>query len=956
MNKRLLSAIAAAFVAVSSSFGQNAYEAISQDVGRAGGIYYVDDFSTCDVTPAPKGYKPFYISAYTRHGARYILEEEQYTNIRKSLDKAFAAGNLTDEGKAFRESFTKLHKDVKHRAGDLTDKGWKQGKEQAVRMYTAYPEIFKKNPHVEAYATNVPRAIMTMDAFCESLKEQNCKLEISQESSKANLGWLNPLSGASPNTTKLDQQLKSKKGPWYNALRAMTAEKVDINKILGRIFTDVSLVDTDRFELMSDIFDLASDMQCLDTEESYWHLFTDEEIKNIWECQNFKYYSKYGPSRYNFGRGWQVSWEMLDDIICMADSDMSLYPEAARLRFGHDGCIMALLTLMKADTWGVVEDDRDKVKDIWQTYDIPMASSLQFVFYKAKNAPDVLVKVLLNGKELTLPLSSVTGPYYKWSAFKDYYQAVVAQAKKALEETPANIKGKVTCAGVPVEGVQVSDGKQIVTTDKDGNYSIFSDKGQGFVFITTPSGYVATSVDGVTPSFWSTLTQPIQFVENHDFTLKKEDQTNYSIIFMTDSHLTSSDTKPDLETFHNSAMPNVIAQAKKLSERGPVYSMNLGDFAHELYWYSRNYNLQDAYRTLLEENFPTLLYSISGNHDNDGAVCTGNTDRDAEHLYRKVFGPEYYAVNIGEEHWIMMDDIIYVNNYGKGKKAKGIVGDRSYHKGFTKDEMEWLANDLASLPDNAKIRLCVHAPLTADNENQTLFRPSQMDSVAAMFKRFGTVYVQCGHVHRMEFFNSDKYPMFREAQLPAISGDMWTGSPIRAIGLEGEDGGVFVAKFSADAPTTYEYHTNLYGEKVMRIYDMNTVGEYYRADPDIAEQMSVYPERENYSDKKYRNWVYVNYWCWRQGETVEVLENGKPLDVIKVEHEDPIVNVNYYLPYYKKHRKYKESHANLTNHHMFAAKTVSAKSKITVRVRDNEGKVIYEETLSRPKAFFPEMQ
>lgn len=958
MHKRLLIAVAAALAAVSPSFGQNAYDAISQDVGKAGGIYYVDDFPAREATPAPKGYKPFYISAYTRHGARYILREEQYTNIHKTLEKAFADGNLTPAGEAFRESFGNLYKTVRRRAGELTDKGWKQGKEQAARMYAAYPEIFKKNPHIEAYSTDVPRAIMTMAAFCESLKEHNHRLEISQESSKANLGWLNPLSGASPNTTPIDQRLKSKEGLWYDALREMTAERVDIDKILGRLFADVSLVRNDRFELFSDIFDLASDSQCLDTEESYWHLFTDEEIKNIWECQNFRYYSTFGPSRYNFGRSWQVAWEMLDDIIRKADDDMGLYPEAARLRFGHDGCIMALLTLMNADSWGVVEDDRDKVRDIWQTYNIPMATSLQFVFYKAKNtsADDALLKVLLNGKELTLPFESVTGPYYKWGDFKNHYQAVVAEARKALEVEPANITGKVTCGGVPVEGVQVSDGKQIVTTDKNGDYRIFSDKGQGFVFITTPSGYVATSTDGVTPSFWSTLAKPVQFTENHNFTLKKEDQTNYSIIFMTDAHLTSSDTKPDLETFHSVAMPNVKALASRLSERGPVYSMNLGDFAHELYWYSCGYNLKDAYETLLKENYPTLLYSVSGNHDNDGAVCTDNTDRDAEHLYRSVFGPEYYAVNIGEEHWIMMDDIIYVNNYGKGKKAKGIVGDRSYHKGFTKDEMEWLANDLASLPDTARIRLCVHAPLTADNENQTLFRPSQMDSIAAMFKRFGTVYVQCGHVHRMQFFNSEKYPMFREAQLPAISGDMWTSSPIRTIGIEGEDGGVFVAKFSAGSPATYEYQTNMYGEKVMRVYDMNTVGEYYRSDPDIAGQMSVYPERNNYGDRKYRNWVYVNYWCWRQGETVEIIENGKPLDVVKVEDEDPVANVNYYLPYYKKHRKFKASHSHLKNHHMFAAKTVSARSKVLVRVRDAEGEVVYEETLARPKAFSPEMR
>ena len=30
------------------------------------------------LTPAPKGYKPFYISHYGRHGSRYLIGEEDY--------------------------------------------------------------------------------------------------------------------------------------------------------------------------------------------------------------------------------------------------------------------------------------------------------------------------------------------------------------------------------------------------------------------------------------------------------------------------------------------------------------------------------------------------------------------------------------------------------------------------------------------------------------------------------------------------------------------------------------------------------------------------------------------------------------------------------------------------------------------------------------------------------------
>ena len=44
------------------------------------------------------------------------------------------------------------------------------------------------------------------------------------------------------------------------------------------------------------------------------------------------------------------------------------------------------------------------------------------IFYRPKKGKgDILVKVLLNENETTLPLKPVAGPYYKWSDFREYY-------------------------------------------------------------------------------------------------------------------------------------------------------------------------------------------------------------------------------------------------------------------------------------------------------------------------------------------------------------------------------------------------------------------------------------------------------------------------------------------------------------------------------------------------------
>ena len=62
-----------------------------------------------------------------------------------------------------------------------------------------------------------------------------------------------------------------------------------------------------------------------------------------------------------------------------------------------------------------------------------MAGNLQIVFYR-KNAADKdpLIKVLLNEKEATLPLSSDLAPYYRWSDVRNFLLKRVADGQSAL--------------------------------------------------------------------------------------------------------------------------------------------------------------------------------------------------------------------------------------------------------------------------------------------------------------------------------------------------------------------------------------------------------------------------------------------------------------------------------------------------------------------------------------------
>ena len=59
-------------------------------------------------TPAPKGYKPFYISHYGRHGSRSNWAGTEYANIQRKYREAHEAGVLTPKGEAVREQIDLL--------------------------------------------------------------------------------------------------------------------------------------------------------------------------------------------------------------------------------------------------------------------------------------------------------------------------------------------------------------------------------------------------------------------------------------------------------------------------------------------------------------------------------------------------------------------------------------------------------------------------------------------------------------------------------------------------------------------------------------------------------------------------------------------------------------------------------------------------------------------------------
>jgi hypothetical protein len=118
---------------------------------------------------------------------------------------------------------------------------------------------------------------------------------------------------------------------------------------------------------------------------------------------------------------------LLKNIIETADTIVgvsSAQTPQATLRFGHEVCVMPLACLLELGQCGAVVEDLDKLDDVWRNYRIfPMACNIQLVFYRPVKGKegDILVKALLNEREITLPATPVSGPYYRWADLRQYY-------------------------------------------------------------------------------------------------------------------------------------------------------------------------------------------------------------------------------------------------------------------------------------------------------------------------------------------------------------------------------------------------------------------------------------------------------------------------------------------------------------------------------------------------------
>lgn len=397
---------------------QTTFEEISADLNKAGGVYLAYPTVETKQTPAPKGYKPFYVSHYGRHGSRYLLSDRDYQWIIQLMEKAETVNGLTPLGHDVLKRLNMVWEEAQGRAGDLTPLGVRQHQGIAERMSKNFPEVFSGKRHVSARSTVVYRCAMSMVAFGDRLKQLNPQLDMSYEMSEKYMSYLNYHSARSNAFTH------GKKGPWVEEYRKFEEAQVHPDRLVSTLFSNADFIrcEVNPSELMWGLYWIAVDMQDMETPVSFFDLFTAKEMFDLWQCVNYRFYMGNANPLASNGIVMANAKSLVENILESADAAIKDRSIAATLRFGHDGNVILLLALLQIENFDVAVAGPAEVYKHWCDFKAtPMASNVQIVFFENK-AGDILVKFMHNENEVHVPVKTDQWPFYHWNDVKEYYQ------------------------------------------------------------------------------------------------------------------------------------------------------------------------------------------------------------------------------------------------------------------------------------------------------------------------------------------------------------------------------------------------------------------------------------------------------------------------------------------------------------------------------------------------------
>ena len=414
----------------------------ADNLKKFAGSVYAYEAPTEPLTPAPKGFKPVYLTHFGRHGSRFLDNASNYDRPYNILKEADDAGALTDFGKDVLRRLEIIRAEADQRAGDLTQKGMQQHRDIARRMVENYPELFTKDKIIMARSTTSHRVLVSEYSALMQILRMRPKIRFDYDSSNHDEPWM----------YTEDKGVSAHKRKASAAVSEFNKNHTHPERLMSALFKDPEYIKTagDRDQsssLYTSLYDVASYVQGSDPGVDLNDVFTYDEWYDLFLMNNMRWYSQGGFTPLTDNVVPYGHCVTLQNFIAFADEALAGNGVSVMLRYGHEVTLMSYFSLLSLNGSEYSTDDLESVADHWVAYDLAcMGGNVQWIFFRDKKG-NVIVKFLMNEVEATLPESvpfykdakgKELKPYYRWEDVKEFYLAKIAYWEdfKAHDDTP----------------------------------------------------------------------------------------------------------------------------------------------------------------------------------------------------------------------------------------------------------------------------------------------------------------------------------------------------------------------------------------------------------------------------------------------------------------------------------------------------------------------------------------
>lgn len=403
-------------------------------------------------------------------------------------------------------------------------------------------------------------------------------------------------------------------------------------------------------------------------------------------------------------------------------------------------------------------------------------------------------------------------------------------------------------------GVRVSNGRDITTTDQHGQYELPVDD-DTILFVIKPRGWRTPLSDTMLPRFYYIHkpkgsppnykykgvepTGPLP--ESVNFPLYPQDEPNKfrAIMF--------GDPQPRDQKELDYIAHDVV---EELIGTDAAFGVTLGDIV-----FDRLSLFESQARTIALIGIP--WYNVVGNHDIN---FDARHDKHSNETFQRHFGPAYYSFDYGPAHFIVVDNIEWYVREGERRGR--------YRGGLGEEQLAFIKNDLAGVPDDKLVVLMMHIPLVGVHDRQELYRLIE--------KRKFCMSIS-GHTHHHEHRFIEGKDGWRGPEPHhhvinvTVSGSWWSGAP--------DERGIPHSTMADGAPNGYSILS----------FDGNQYKlDFKAAGRPTSYQMQIHAPEVVTAGEAAKTDIYVNVFNGSNRSTVRMrIDDGEWVTMKQVRRNDP---------------------------------------------------------------------